>query len=67
MSPSTTVLQVLSQAGGLDRFADGDAIRVLRQTSNGATVIRVRYNDLIRGSALESNVVLQAGDTILVP
>lgn len=67
MSPSTTVLQVLSQAGGLDRFADGNAIRVLRQTGNGATVIPVRYNDLIRGSALETNVVLQAGDTILVP
>ncbi|HMN91994.1 MAG TPA: polysaccharide biosynthesis/export family protein [Hydrogenophaga sp.] len=67
MSPSTTVLQVLSQAGGLDRFADGNGIRVLRQTSSGATVLPVRYNDLIRGNALETNVVLQPGDTILVP
>jgi polysaccharide export outer membrane protein len=67
MSPSTTVLQVLSQAGGLDRFADGNAIRVLRQTSAGATVLPVRYNDLIRGNALETNVVLVPGDTILVP
>lgn len=67
ISPSTTVLQVLSQAGGLDRFADGNAIRVLRQTSSGATLLPVRYNELIRGSAIETNVVLQPGDTILVP
>jgi polysaccharide biosynthesis/export protein len=67
ISPSTTVLQVLSQARGLDRFADGNAIRVLRQTGEGATVLPVRYDDLIRGNSLNTNVVLQPGDTILVP
>jgi polysaccharide biosynthesis/export protein len=67
ISPSTTVLQVLSQVGGLDRFADGNAVRVLRQSVSGAEVLPVRYNDLIRGGALETNVVLQPGDTILVP
>jgi polysaccharide export outer membrane protein len=67
ISPSTTVLQVLSQARGLDRFADGNSIRVLRQTSTGSTVLPVRYDDLIRGTSLETNVVLQPGDTILVP
>lgn len=67
ISPFTTVLQVLSQAGGLDRFADGNAIRVLRQSGSGAAVLPVRYNDLIRGDAIETNVVLQPGDTILVP
>lgn len=66
-SPSTTVLQVLSQVRGLDRFADGNSIRVLRQTSAGAAVLPVRYDDLIRGNSLETNVVLQPGDTILVP
>lgn len=63
MSPSTTVLQVLSQVGGVDRFADANSIRVLR----GSTVLPVRYNDLMRGAALETNVVLMPGDTILVP
>lgn len=68
ISPSTTVLQVLSQVGGLDRFADGNAIRVLRQTGDGAaTVLPVRYNDLIRGNSLETNVILRSGDTIVVP
>lgn len=66
-SPNTTVLQVLSQAGGLDRFADGNAIQVLRETPQGARTLNVRYNDLLKGSSLDSNVTLKPGDTILVP
>jgi polysaccharide export outer membrane protein len=67
ISPSTTVLQVLSQAGGLDRFADANAIRILRQTGEASAVLPVRYNDLMRGSSLDTNVVLLPGDTIMVP
>lgn len=66
-SPETTVLQMLSQVGGLDRFADGNAIRVLRTTAQGPQILPVRYNDLVKGAQLESNVVLLPGDTILVP
>lgn len=68
-SPETTVLQALSQAGGLDRFASGDAIMVMRRLAggNGSQTFRVRYNELIRGEALETNVLLRPGDTILVP
>lgn len=67
-SPDTTVLQMLSQVGGLDRFADGNSIRVLRKSSDGnSQILPVRYDDLIKGSQLETNVVLMPGDTILVP
>jgi polysaccharide export outer membrane protein len=66
-SPETTVLQMLSQVGGLDRFADGNSIRVLRNTAQGPQILPVRYNDLVKGAQLESNVVLMAGDTVLVP
>lgn len=66
-SPSTTVLQVLSQVGGVDRFADANSIKVLRQANGQATSLPVRYNDLMRGNSLETNVVLLPGDTILVP
>ncbi|NIC41025.1 polysaccharide biosynthesis/export family protein [Aquabacterium sp. A08] len=66
-SPNTTVLQVLSQAGGLDRFAQGNAVRVLRASPQGPELLPVRYNDLIEGSQLSTNVVLRAGDTVLVP
>lgn len=68
-SPDTTVLQVLSQAGGLDRFANGDAIVVMRKAAANtqAQTLKVRYSDLMRGQALDTNVVLRPGDTILVP
>jgi len=66
-SPNTTVLQALSQTGGLDRFADGNAIRVLRNTAGGTQQLNVRYNDLLKGAQLDTNVVLMPGDTILVP
>lgn len=67
VSPQTTVLQVLSQAGGLDRFADGNSIRVLRSTPQGTRVLPVRYDDLVKGNQLDTNVVLMPGDTVLVP
>jgi polysaccharide export outer membrane protein len=68
-SPDTTVLQVLSQVGGLDKFADADAIMVMRKVGNNprAQMMRVRYSDLLKGNALDSNVVVRPGDTILVP
>ena len=66
-SPETTVLQMLSQVGGLDRFADGNSIRVLRNSPQGNQILPVRYDDLIKGNQLDSNVVLMPGDTILVP
>jgi polysaccharide export outer membrane protein len=68
-SSDTTVLQVLSQAGGLDRFADADSIVVLRKPAPNAReeTLRVRYRDLLKGRALESNVVMRPGDTVLVP
>jgi polysaccharide biosynthesis/export protein len=66
-STDTTVLQVLSQAGGLDRFADADSIVVLRKSGDREETMRVRYRDLLRGRALDSNVVMRPGDTVMVP
>lgn len=62
-----TVLQVLSLAGGLGRFADEDAIRVLRPSEGGVETLPVRYGDLIKARDLTTNVQLRAGDTLLVP
>jgi len=68
-SADITVLQVLSQAGGLDRFADADAIVVLRKPPGDARqqTLRVHYSDLLKGKSLESHVVIRAGDTSMVP
>lgn len=61
------VLQVLSLAGGLGRFADENAIRILRSDANGVQTLPVRYSDLIKARDLSTNVQLRAGDTLLVP
>jgi polysaccharide biosynthesis/export protein len=63
----TTVLQALSMAGGFDKFATLSKIKVLRKVNGKETVIPVNYEQLIDGHSLESNLVLQEGDTILVP
>lgn len=62
-----TVLQALSLAGGVDKFADADAIKVLHRVDNSQTTISIDYNKLIKGQDLGSNVLLSTGDTILVP
>lgn len=63
----TTVLQALSVAGGFDKFADTNKIKVIRHSPGKQTSLAVNYEKLIRGDGLESNIVLQPGDTILVP
>lgn len=67
MSGPMTVMQALSLNGGFDKFADLDGIKVLRNGPDGQKVLPVNYSALIRGNNLQSNVLLQAGDTILVP
>lgn len=62
-----TVMQALSYAGGLDKFADLSEIKVLRDSNKGQVAIPINYSKLIDGRSLESNILLHAGDTILVP
>jgi polysaccharide export outer membrane protein len=62
-----TVLQALSIAGGFDRFADLDAIKVLRITPQGQNILPVNYHSLLKGQDLDTNYILIANDTILVP
>lgn len=67
LTAPTTVLQALSFAGGLDKFADLKEIKVLRSGNKGQVAIPVNYDKLINGQDLNSNILLQTGDTILVP
>ena len=67
LAAPTTVLQALSYAGGLDKFADLKEIKVLRNGDKGQVTIPVNYDKLINGQDLDSNILLHTGDTILVP
>jgi polysaccharide export outer membrane protein len=61
------VVQALSLAGGATPFADTNDIRVLRRDAGKQSAIRFHYGDVARGHKLEQNVLLQSGDTVIVP
>lgn len=64
----TDVMQALSIAGGLDPFAAEGSIVVLRRNGDGSQEsIPFRYNRVKSGRDLETNIVLRAGDVVVVP
>jgi len=65
--PDMTVLQGLSSAGGFTQFANLKKIYVLR-TENGKQVkYPFNYKEVTNGKSPEQNIILKAGDTIMVP
>jgi polysaccharide biosynthesis/export protein len=62
-----TVLQVLSVAGGFTEWADRKFVMVVRRTNGKETMFRFNYQDFISGKNLENNILLEPGDTIVVP
>jgi polysaccharide export outer membrane protein len=65
--PNMTVLQALSSGGGFSNFAKQRKIYVLR-TENGKSVkYPFDYKEVLAGRRPEENIVLQPGDTIVVP
>ena len=68
----TSVLQGISYAGGFTLFASRNNVHVLRNVKNGQgetkqVMIPVPYQDIVQGKNLEANIILKAGDVIVVP
>ena len=61
------VLQALTMAGGLTPYADSDNIKILRRNENGREIFEFDYDEVISGDGMEMNIILKAGDTIVVP
>jgi len=61
------VMQALGLAGGPTPFADTNGIRVLHREGTQQRAIRFRYSEVAKGKHLEQNVLLQSGDTVIVP
>jgi polysaccharide biosynthesis/export protein len=65
--PNMTVLEALSSAGGCSPFAKQTKIYILR-LENGQEVRRpFNFKEVLSGQRMEQNVLLKAGDTIVVP
>ncbi len=66
LQPNMTVLQALASAG-FTQFANTKGIYVLRMENGKQQKIPVPYRALIKGEAIDQNLVLKPGDTIVVP
>lgn len=63
-----TVLDAIALAGGFRDFAKQKSIYVLRQDTEGNQArLPFNYKDVIKGKNLDQNVMLQSGDTVVVP
>jgi polysaccharide export outer membrane protein len=63
----TTVMQILSMAGGLNPFAEGNKILILRQIKNKTVKIPFNYDKIQKGEDLQQNILIQRGDVVVVP
>ncbi|HYX67705.1 MAG TPA: polysaccharide biosynthesis/export family protein [Terriglobales bacterium] len=68
LAQETHVLDALAQAGGFRDFAKVTRIYVLHHTPDGRTVkLPFNYKRVTHAQADEENIVLQAGDSVIVP
>jgi len=67
INSSTTILQLIAQAGGLKDFAKRKKIYVIRKLGEKQARYSFNYDDVIRGKNTKQNIVLQPGDVVVVP
>lgn len=69
VSPGTTFLQLLAQAGGLTSFAATKRIQLRRTdlATYAERVYTINYRALAQGASMSKGIRLQEGDVVLVP
>ena len=65
--PNMTVLEALSSAGGCSPFAKQTKIYILRLESGQEVRRPFNFKEVLSGQRMEQNILLKAGDTIVVP
>ncbi len=67
ISAPTTVLQLISMAGGLSEFAHSKNIIINRVENGRQVALKFNYSDVQKGKNLHQNIELRPGDTVIVP
>jgi polysaccharide biosynthesis/export protein len=67
LTAPTTVLQMLSIAGGLGDYAKSEEIMVVRTENGKPLSYKFNYKEVIKGKKLAQNIELKPGDTIVIP
>jgi polysaccharide export outer membrane protein len=63
----TSILQIIPMAGGFTDWANQKKILVIRKGEGKEKRITVNYKKIVSGKDPQSNIVLKAGDSIIVP
>ncbi len=67
MARTIDVMQALSMAGGTATYAALNKIKILRRENGELVAIPFEYGDVEKGKHLEQNILLKAGDVLVVP
>ena len=62
-----TLLDVISEVGGLTKFAAGNRARLVRAVNGRREELRVRLEDLFNRGRIEENVLMLPGDIVIIP
>jgi polysaccharide export outer membrane protein len=62
-----TVMNLIAIAGGLQDFADGKNIVIIRNENGEPVSYRFNYKEVVKRKNLKQNIELKPGDTIAVP
>ena len=65
--PNMTAVDAISSAGGFTPFAKRTKIYILRKENGKTTTIPFNYKDVVKNRRSDQDVVLKAGDRIVVP
>ena len=63
----TSLAQIVSMAGGFADWANQSKIVIIRKENGKEKRITVDYRKIVKGTDLNINLTLKAGDTIIVP
>jgi polysaccharide biosynthesis/export protein len=67
LSSPMTVMQLIAVAGGLTEWADQKKISILRVEGVRNRRLPFHYRDVTTGVKAQQNILLQPGDTVVVP
>lgn len=67
LKSDTSLLQAISLVGGFTQYASKNNMILLRRVGGVETRKVIRYKDIVSGNKPEDDVLLQRGDTIIVP
>lgn len=67
LAGETTILQIITLAGGFTEWANQRKILLIRREKGQESRMTINYKNIISGKDINANIILKSGDTIIVP